>query len=168
MRIEEIEKYLREFEKKLIITPVTLSPEQLAERKAVKLKMEQAKQKEYKKIERLKGKKILEGVAASPGLAVGTVRNVYEQVPELLAQIKTGDVIVAQRLTVKDDAVISKAAAFIINTGSPTASITAKAREKPAVTDTLGKGEEATQILKTGQRVVVDGTEGTVYECVKT
>ncbi len=49
---------------------------------------EEAKQKRYKRLEKLKGKKILGGVATSRGIAVGTVRNVKEQTPGLIAKIK--------------------------------------------------------------------------------
>jgi len=170
MEIEEIKKRLKDFEKKFKpvtkpITRVALSPEQLVER----LKKEQTKQKEAAGIEKLKGKKILEGGAASPGLAVGIVSNVYEDNPELLAQIKPGEIIVAEKLRPEHEIYMKKAAAFVTDTGGRTSSCAIMAREweKPAVVGTMGHGEQATQILKTGQKVVVDGTVGAVYECVK-
>ena len=154
---------------KLVTKPAPLSPEQLAEREAERLKIEQVEKKENARIEKLKGKKILEGGAASPGLAIGRVINVLEQVPELMAQIESGDVIVADKLRAEHDMYMKKAVAYITNTGGVTSSVSIMAREwdKPAITGTMGKGEAATQVLKTGQKVVVDGTEGAVYECVK-
>ena len=170
MEIKEIKKRLKEFEKKFKpVTPVALSPEQLAERKAARLKMEQDRQQECERLQKLKGRKLVEGTAASPGLAMGRVINVLEQVPELMAQIESGDVIVADKLRVEHDMYMKKAVAYITNTGGVTSSVSIMAREwdKPAITGTMGKGEAATQILKTGQWVVVDGTEGAIYECVK-
>ena len=125
---------------------------------------------DYKKMQKSKGKKLLDGKAASPGIAVGAVRNVQEQAPELIAKIKQGEIVVADKLKV--DLVTmcgNKAAAFVTNTGGITANGAIIAREFkiPVITGTISKGKQATQILKTGQMVVVDGTEGAVYECIK-
>jgi len=171
MEIDEIKKRLAEFEAKLKpITPDMLKPERLAKMKARRIRAERARQKEYEKIQKLKGKKILEGIAAAPGLAVGIVRNVHEQVPELMAQVKPGEVIVADRLRAEHDICMEKAAAFITNTGGMTCSTAIIARElhKPAVTGTMGCDEVATTVLHNGQEVVVDGTEGAVYMYAKT
>lgn len=127
---------------------------------------------DYKKMQKYKGKKLLDGKAASPGIAVGTVRNVQdqEQAPELIAKIKQGEIVVADKLKV--DLVTmcgNKAAAFVTNTGGILATGATIAREFkiPVITGTISKGKQATQILKTGQRVVVDGTEGAVYMYAK-
>ena len=123
-------------------------------------------------MQKSKGKKLLDGKAASLGIAVGIVRNIQdqEQTFELLAKIKQGEIVVAHKLKV--DLVtlcVKKAAAFVTDIGGVTASGATIAREFkiPFITGTMSKGKQATQILKTGQKVVVDGTEGAVYECAK-
>jgi HEAT repeat protein len=64
---------------------------------------------------------------------------------------------------------MKKAAGYIMNTEGRTSSVAIMAREweTPTVTGTIGEGEESTQLLKTGQRVIVDGTVGAVFEHVK-
>ena len=174
----DIEKVIAEFMAKL--KPVSAediamakgeyvgTPEEVAAAKAnwAKKKADEAakqvsKQAKWAEIEEFKGKKILEGIAASPGLAVGKVRNVHEEVHELMVKIKPGEVIVGHRLTVEHDAYLKKAAAFVTNTGGKNSSLASCARGygKPAVTGTI----EATSVLKDGQKVVVDGSEGAVY-----
>lgn len=56
------------------------------------------------------------------------------------------------------------------NTGGRSANAVIIAREYkiPLVAGTKSEGEGATLILKTGQKVVVDGYEGAVYECLET
>ncbi len=160
----DIQKLIAEFEAKM--KPVT--PEMLAAAKSVKKKKtdkkaEEAKQKRYKRLEKLKGSKILDGVAASPGMVAGMVRNVHERDSLLMAQIKTGEVLVAETLTAHDLPYMEKASAFVLDSSGAVGSvaIVAKGMGKPAVTGTL----EATSVLKDGQKVVVDGSEGAVYEC---
>ncbi len=91
------------------------------------------------------------------------VRNVHERDSLLLAQIKTGEVLVAETLTAYDLPYMEKASAFVLDSSGAVGSvaIVAKEMDKPAVTGTL----EATSVLKDGQEVVVDGSEGAVYEC---
>ncbi len=160
----DIQKLIAEFEAKM--KPVT--PEMLAAAKSVKKKKtdkkaEEAKQKRYKRLEKLKGSKILDGVAASPGMVFGMVRNVHERGSLLMAQIKTGEVLVAETLTAYDLPYMEKSSAFVLDSSGAVGSvaIVAKGMGKPAVTATV----EATSVLKDGQKVVVDGTEGAVYEC---
>ena len=159
-----IDKVITGFLAKLVpIKPRELSPAQLAEKKALRIAAEKAKQKRYKRMEKLKGSKILAGVAASPGMVVGMVRNVHERDSLLMAQIKTGEVLVAETLMAYDLPYMEKASAFVLDSSGTVGSvaIVAKGMGKPAVTGTL----EATSVLKDGQKVVVDGSEGAVYEC---
>jgi len=158
----EIDKVITDFLAKLVpITPRELSPAQLAEKKALQVAAEEAKQKRYKRIEKLKGSKILDGIAASPGMVVGMVRNVHERDSLLMAQIKTGEVLVAETLMAYDLPYMKKASAFVLDSSGAVGSVAIVARGmgKPAVTATA----EATSVLKDGQKVVVDGTEGTIY-----
>lgn len=164
---KDIEDVIKEFEAKMkSVTPEMLTAAKSAKRKKTDKKAEKAELEILNKIQQLKGDKILDGVAASPGLAVATVRNVHNEVPELMAKINLGEVIVGHRLTVEHYVYLKRAAAFVTDTGGKNSSLAFCAREfgKPAVTGTL----EGTQSLKNGQKVVVDGIEGAVYECIET
>jgi pyruvate,water dikinase len=59
---------------------------------------------------------------------------------------------------------LKKASAIVTDSGGKTsnAAIFARTQDIPAVTGTV----EGTSILQDGQKVIVDGTEGAVYEMV--
>ncbi|MFC1943746.1 PEP-utilizing enzyme [Chloroflexota bacterium] len=114
-----------------------------------------------------KGKKLLDGIAASPGLATGVVRIIDEHE---IAQTEPGEVIVADKLR-PDDLYhkMEDASAFVTDTGGLTsyAANFARGNGKPAVTTAVNQnGLTATQVLKNGVGVIVDGTEGAVYQYV--
>ncbi len=110
-----------------------------------------------------KGKELLRGVGASKGEIVATVR-VVDDDKEKKAKIAPGEIMVTDRTTPDDIVYMKKAAAFITNTGGKLSHTAIIARELglPAVTGTV----EATSVLKDGQKVVVDGDQGIVYEYV--
>ena len=103
----------------------------------------------------------IQGIAASPGLAVGVAKNVYQHLPELMARIQADEVVVGQRFRAEHYTYFKIAAAFVADSGGVNSSTAIMARESgvPAVTGTV----EATSVLKDGQKVVVDGSEGAVY-----
>jgi len=119
-----------------------------------------------KRIQNMKGKKLVTGVAASPGIVMGFVRNLSELAPELTANMRSGEIIVANPLRgrIEDINLLKMASAVVVDTGGRTCSVAIIARELrvPAVTGT----DEGTKMLKTDQRIIVDGTEGAVYGCV--
>ena len=160
----DIQKLVAEFEAKMKpVTPEMLAAAKSARKKKTDKKAEKVELEKLKKIQQLKGKKISDGIAASPGMVVGIVRNVHERDSLLMAQIKTGEVLVAETLMAYDLPYMEKASAFVLDSSGAVGSvaIVAKGMGKPAVTATA----EATSVLKDGQKVVVDGTEGAVYEC---
>ncbi len=110
-----------------------------------------------------KGKELLRGVAASKGEIVATVR-VVDDDKEKKAKMAPGEIMVTERTTPDDIVYMKKAAAFITNTGGKLSHTAIIAREMgiPAVTGTI----EATSVLKDGQKVVVDGEKGIVYEYI--
>jgi len=165
---EDIEKLIEEFTAKLKpLTPemVAAAKANWAKKKKIRKKAEKAELEKLKKIHKLKGKKILEGIAASPGMAVGMVRNVHARDPQLMAQLEEGEVMVSERTVPGDLPYMKMASAFVTDFGGKTCStaIVARGMGKPAVTYTV----EGTQSLKNGQKVVVDGIEGAVYECIE-
>jgi len=108
-----------------------------------------------------KGKKLIEGRPGSKGVVVGVVR-IVDKDKEKLSKISSGDIMVAERTTPDDEMYMAKAAALVTDVGGATSHTAIIAREmgKPAVVGTI----EATTVLKDGQKVIVDGNEGAVYE----
>ncbi len=104
---------------------------------------------------------ILRGKPASKGVVVGVCR-VVDDNEEKKMKIQPGEIMVTTRTTPDDTIYMKKAAAFITNSGGSLSHTGIIAREMgvPAV---VGTGE-ATSVLKDGQKVIVDGHEGAVYE----
>ena len=114
-----------------------------------------------KKVEerKIEGDVILEGLGASPGVASGTVKIILDL--KDLEKISTGDVLVTKMTN--PDMVVSmqKSTAIITDEGGMTAHAAIVSREMgiPAVVGT----REATQKLKDGMIVTVDGSSGKIY-----
>jgi pyruvate,water dikinase len=105
-------------------------------------------------------KLILKGTPASVGIAEGLVRLVTES--KDTPQFKEGEVLVTRITDPTMVRMMSRAAAIVCDIGGITSHPSIISRELgiPCVVGT----EKATKILKTGTRVRVDGTKGTVYE----
>jgi len=115
--------------------------------------------KEIKKVE-VEGKLILEGLGASPGIATGTVKIIHEL--KDLAKIREGDILVTRMTNPNMVVTMQKARAIVTDEGGLTAHAAIVSREigLPCVVGT----KIATKILKDGQIVTVDGTNGKIYE----
>ena len=112
-----------------------------------------------KKLEALKDKIVLEGLAASPGVARGrarVVRNVAQ-----IANVKKGDILVTQMTSPDWVPTMKKSLAIITDEGGVTCHAAIVSRELgiPCVVGT----EKATDILEDGDEVTVNGYEGIVY-----
>ena len=103
---------------------------------------------------------IASGLGASPGLATGKVV-IYDTSMSLEA-IKEGDILVTQMTMPDMVPAMSRAAAIVTDEGGMTchAAIISRELGTPCV---VGTGN-ATEILKDGMEVTVDGTTGTVYK----
>ncbi|MCL2032915.1 MAG: phosphoenolpyruvate synthase [Methanomassiliicoccaceae archaeon] len=102
---------------------------------------------------------LLTGLGASPGFATGTVR-IYEESMSLDV-VKDGDVLVT-KMTMPDMVpAMSRSAAIVTDEGGMTchAAIISRELGTPCV---VGTGS-ATEVLKDGDTITVDGTTGTVY-----
>ena len=108
----------------------------------------------------LKGNVIVEGLAASPGVGVGTVRLIKNM--EDLVNIKKGDVMVTEMTN--PDMVVSmeKSVAIVTDEGGMTSHAAIVSREMgiPAI---VGCGDATTK-LKDGMKITVDGFNGKVFE----
>jgi phosphohistidine swiveling domain-containing protein len=100
----------------------------------------------------------IKGVAASPGSVTATACVLHG--PEDFSKMKTGDVLVAAITTPAWTPLFARAAAVVTDVGGPLShgSIVAREYGIPAVLGT----SVATQRIRNGQKITVDGTSGTV------
>jgi len=108
----------------------------------------------------VEGKVLLQGQAASPGIASGKVKIVRQM--KDLEKIEKGDILVTEMTN--PDMVVSmqKSDAIVTNEGGMTSHAAIVSREM-GIACIVGT-KEATEILKDGQIVTVDGNNGKVYE----
>jgi rifampicin phosphotransferase len=101
---------------------------------------------------------MLKGIAASPGHVTGPARVISG--PDEFNQMRQGDILVARITTPAWTPLFALAAGVVTDVGGPLShsSIVAREYHIPAV---LGTGV-ATERLRSGQRVTVDGDAGTV------
>ncbi|HXK52782.1 phosphoenolpyruvate synthase [Candidatus Nomurabacteria bacterium] len=110
--------------------------------------------------EKKAGKFILEGLAASPGVASGPV--VIVRSPKEISRVKEGDILVAVMTDPDYVPAMKRASAIVTDEGGRTSHAAIVSRELgiPAVVGS----EHATKILKQGEVVTVDGSTGKVFE----
>jgi pyruvate,water dikinase len=103
-------------------------------------------------------KPLLRGTGASAGVVQGRVRIVTE--PSHATRMKDGEVLVAEFTTPLFMPAILKASAVVTDLGGMLAHAAIVAREFgiPCVVGT----QNATKVLRDGQEVIVDGSEGIV------
>ena len=107
----------------------------------------------------IKGEVILTGLAASPGIASGKVKIIKNL--EDLHKIKQGDILVTKMTNPDMVVAMQKSEAIVTDEGGLTAHAAIVSREMgiPAIVGT----RIATENLKEGQEITVDGFEGKVY-----
>ncbi|MEM4247999.1 MAG: phosphoenolpyruvate synthase [Candidatus Nanoarchaeia archaeon] len=106
------------------------------------------------------GEPILKGLGASPGHASGSVKLVLSMAH--LDKVQKGDILVTKMTTPDFVPAMQRAAAIVTDEGGITAHAAIVSREMgiPCVVGT----EKATQILKDGDVITVDGSAGNVYK----
>lgn len=107
-----------------------------------------------------KGKMLLEGQTASPGIATGIV-NILKSAREI-TRVKHGDILVTDMTTPDFVPAMKKAVAIVTNKGGQTSHAAIVSRELgvPCIVGT----KTATKTLKQGRVVTVDATAGKIYE----
>jgi pyruvate,water dikinase len=107
-----------------------------------------------------KGKLLLDGLAASPGIAAGPVQ-IVRRASEI-NKVKEGDILVAEMTNPDYVPAMKRAAAIVTDLGGRTSHAAIVSRELgvPAVVGTTN----ATKILSTNEIITVDGVEGKVYQ----
>lgn len=124
------------------------------------LKAEKKDSKEVTQIDdSKKGKKLLEGLGASPGVAAGKVVKVGD--PNEINKVKEGDILVAVMTNPDYVPAMRRAGAILTDEGGRTSHAAIVSRELgiPAVVGS----EQATKILKDGELITVSGSDGMVY-----
>jgi len=107
----------------------------------------------------LKGDIILEGIPASPGIAVGKIK-VVENMSDL-SKVQKGDVLVTSMTNPDMVVTMQRSSAIVTDEGGLTAHAAIVSREMgiPCIVGT----QEATTVLKDGETITVDGYSGKVY-----
>ena len=103
---------------------------------------------------------ILLGIPASPGIATGPVKIIRSS--KEIGKVKKGDVLVTEMTTPDFVPAMKKVVAIITDKGGQTSHAAIVSRELgiPCIVGT----EKATQILKNGQFVTVNGKTGEIYK----
>jgi Phosphoenolpyruvate synthase/pyruvate phosphate dikinase len=103
------------------------------------------------------------GLPASPGLASGVVHVIDD--PKDIDQFKEGEILVTLMTSPDWVPAMKKAAAIVTNNGGMTchAAIVSREMQIPCIVGTKSMKVAATDILKTGDVVTVDATNGIVY-----
>ena len=116
--------------------------------------------KELKQEEKVEGNVILEGEPASPGIGSGEVRVVYKL--EDLSKIKKGDILVTKMTNPDMVVTMQRSSAIVTDEGGMTCHAAIISREMgiPCAVGTV----KATEVLKDGMFVTVDGNTGKVYK----
>jgi pyruvate,water dikinase len=103
---------------------------------------------------------ILKGVPSSPGVVSGTVK-IINKVSDL-GKIKSGDILVAKMTSPDYVPTMKRISAIITDEGGKTSHTAVVAREL-GVPCIVGVGN-ATQKLKTGDKITIDGDDGFIYK----
>lgn len=108
----------------------------------------------------LKGEIILTGLAASPGIASGKIKIVEST--EELQKVNKGDILVTKMTNPDMVVTMQKSSAIVTDEGGLTSHAAIVSREMgiPAVVGT----EKATEKLKEGEIITVDGYNGKIYK----
>lgn len=112
------------------------------------------------KVETDKMKIILKGAAASLGVASGEVKIIHS--PAEIDRIEKGNVLVTEMTTPDYVPAMKKASAIVTDTGGRTCHAAIVSREL-GIPCVVGTGK-ATNVLKEGQIITVDGAAGLVYK----
>jgi phosphohistidine swiveling domain-containing protein len=104
----------------------------------------------------------VEGMPGAPGIIEGIARVIFGY--EGFSEIQPDDVLVAPFTTPAWTPLFSKIKGVVTDSGGMLAHAAICAREYdiPAVVGTVTRGKKATQIIKTGDHIRVNGTEGLV------
>ncbi len=103
---------------------------------------------------------LLEGLGASPGIGMGPVRVIHSA--KEINKVKKGEVLVTEMTTPDFVPAMRRAVSIVTDEGGRTSHAAIVSRELgiPAVVGT----QNATKMLKDGEKITIDGTQGKIYE----
>lgn len=109
-------------------------------------------------------KVLVRGLPASPGVASGVVHVIDN--PDDIDQFKKDEILVTLMTSPDWVPAMKKAAAIVTNNGGMTchAAIVSREMQIPCIVGTKSKKVAATDVLKTGDVITVDATNGIVYD----
>lgn len=109
-------------------------------------------------------KVLVRGLPASPGVASGVVHVIDN--PDDIDQFKKGEILVTLMTSPDWVPAMKKAAAIVTNNGGMTchAAIVSREMQIPCIVGTKSKKVAASDVLKTGDVITVDATNGIVYD----
>ncbi|MEM2859711.1 MAG: phosphoenolpyruvate synthase [Candidatus Bathyarchaeia archaeon] len=109
-------------------------------------------------------KVLVQGLPASPGIAVGRVHII--PTVDRINEFQKGEILVTEMTAPDWVPAMRKAAAIITNSGGMTCHAAIVSRELgiPCIVGTASRGTPATEVLKDGMMVTVDAKLGVVYE----
>ena len=113
-----------------------------------------------KKSVNLNGNILVQGLGSSPGIGVGVVKVINDL--NDLSKIKKGDVLVTEMTNPDMVVAMERSVAIVTDEGGVTAHASIVSREL-GIPCVVGTGN-ATQVLKDGMKITVDGSNGKVYE----
>lgn len=109
---------------------------------------------------------LVQGLPASPGVAIGRVHVI--PTVDKINEFKKGEILVTEMTAPDWVPAMRKASAIITNSGGMTCHAAIVSRELgiPCIVGTASRGAPATEVLKDGMMVTVDAKLGVVYEGV--
>jgi len=109
-------------------------------------------------------KVLVQGLPASPGVAIGRVHII--PTVDKINEFQKGEILVTEMTAPDWVPAMRKAAAIITNSGGMTCHAAIVSRELgiPCIVGTVSRGTPATEVLKDGMVVTVDAKLGVVYE----
>jgi len=116
--------------------------------------------KKYVKL--AEAKVLTRGLPASPGVGAGVARVLFDPHSKEAQEFKEGDILVTKMTDPDWVPLMKKAAAIVTDEGGMTSHAAIVSREL-GIPCVVGTGN-ATQAIKTGMEVTVDGSRGVIYE----
>ena len=108
-------------------------------------------------------KVLVKGLPSSPGMGYGKVHVIAD--PKDIDEFKDGEILVTEMTAPDWVPAMKKAQAIVTDSGGMTchASIVSRELGIPCIVGTKSRGQAATEVLKTGEEVTVDASNGVVF-----
>jgi pyruvate,water dikinase len=121
------------------------------------------KAEEEKPMTAKEAKVLVKGLPASPGQGYGKAHVIMD--PSDIEEFKDGEILVTEMTAPDWVPAMKKAQAIVTDSGGMTchASIVSRELGIPCIVGTKSRGQAATEVLKTGEEITVDASNGVVF-----